>query len=207
MTYLNRMNDYRSKVGYYTIEELCDSICPENIVFDVTSVLISKNVRLGTGNILYPGVILETDESSGVTVGNHNIFRNNTRISAQNGGQVSIGDANEFGDGPVCVVCNRKDAVIRFAGHGRYDGRINIYGNCDFGTGSQLLGTINVYNCTLMEGGDFTEADPEKRAGLLKGVGTAKGLKVERGMVINGFGTFTSESAEPQLNYHKPAAK
>lgn len=203
MKWIEIMNGVREENGYYTLDEMCETICKNNIVFDVTSVLISKKVTLGSDNTIYPGVIIHADEQSDICIGNSNIFFNNTHLDAENGGQITIGNFNIFHDGGISIKCNVKNGRIKFGDHGKYDGRINIFGNCNFGSGSQLLGTINVYDCKLMKGGDFNEPDPDKRAGLLKGMGDARGLVVEMGMVINGRRYFDQDKIEPQSNYHK----
>lgn len=203
MTDYEAMNAARAESGFYTLEEMLEKVCRYNLVYDLYSTLISSGVELGIDNTFYPGIVLQADEGSLLRVGSANIFASGTHFTAENGGQILVGDHNLFDDGPVSVRSNRAGGVIRFADHGRYDGRINIFGNCDFGFGSQLIGTLNVYSCVLKPGGDFSEPDPDNRAGLLKGMGTAKGLTVEKGMVINGFGTFEQSSVEPQANYHK----
>jgi hypothetical protein len=78
----------------------------------------------------------------------------------------------------------------------------NILGACVLESGTQVLGPITVENCTLMTGGSFKEADPDRRGGVLKGFGTARNLTVRQGEVINGQGTFDASAVERQIAYH-----
>ncbi|GLC82276.1 hypothetical protein [Lacrimispora brassicae] len=196
------MNHFRERNNYYTLEELNTIICQNNTVFDLYSVLISRNVIIGSDNIIYPGVIIDSDSISTIKIGNSNTFFNNTHLDAKNEGIIEIGDFNSFNDGPMVIKSNMKNSHIIFRNQGRFDGRISIFGQCKFGTGSQILGNINVYNCTLEDGVDFSNPNVEERAGLIKGMGNAKNLQVGKGMVINGFGEFSQEGVEKQLKYH-----
>lgn len=196
------MEKFRTENNFYTLSEMCD-LCKDNIIFDFYSVLISKNVTLGKDNIIYPGVIMETDLESNITIGNHNVFFNNTHLDAKCGGEIIIGSYNNFMNGGISIRSNMPNSKITFSNSGRYDGRINIFGNCEFGEGSQIIGTINVYSCTLIGGGDYNEKDPDRRAGLIKGFGTAKNIVVDKGMVVNGFGDFSQAPLELQSNYHR----
>lgn len=196
------MDKFRADNDFYTLSEMC-ALCKDNIIFDFYSVLISKNVTLGKDNIIYPGVIMETDLESNITIGSHNVFFNNTHVEAKCCGDITIGNYNNFMNGGISIRSNMPNSKIIFSNNGRYDGRINIFGNCLFGEGSQIIGTINVYNCTLIGGGDYNEKDPDRRAGLIKGFGTAKNIVVDKGMVVNGFGDFSQADLELQSNYHK----
>jgi UDP-3-O-[3-hydroxymyristoyl] glucosamine N-acyltransferase len=200
---LKSMNMFRNANGYYSIEELINNVGVNNTIVDPFSVLISRSVSLGKGNTIYPSVILHAEDGSGLRIGDGNLFSANTRIETANGALITIGNNNIFSNGIVCVKCNIKNGTMEFGSGCRFDGRINIFGNCTFGNGSQIIGTINVYNCNLVAGGDYTEPNPDNRAGLIKGVGTARGLSVNTGMVINGFGEFDQSNVEPQSNYHK----
>ncbi len=202
MEYIGIMEKFRTENNFYTLSEMC-LLSKHNIIFDFFSVLISKNVTLGKDNIIYPGVIMETDLESNITIGSHNVFFNNTHLEAKYCGEIIIGNNNNFISGGISIRSNMPSSKITFSNNGRYDGRINIFGNCDFGEGSQIIGTINVYNCTLIGGGDYNEKNPDKRAGLIKGFGTAKNIVVDRGMVVNGFGDFSQATLELQSNYHK----
>ena len=195
---IEHMDGHRAANGYHTIEELITVIGARNTIIDPFSVLISRNVTIGRGNTISSGVAFIADSSSTMRIGDNNLFSNNTRLEAANAASIILGSNNSFGDGVVIVKCNTNNGNMIFGNNCRFDGRINTYGDCAFGDGSQILGTINVYNCTLRGGGAHTEPDPGKRAGLLKGIGTTRGLTVEAGMVLNGFGPFDQMAVEPR---------
>lgn len=196
-----KMNEFRKKNGFYTIDELCE--LTENYFVDYFSVIISRNVSLGSKNSFYPGTAIICDSTSKITIGNSNTFMNSMYIEAKNNANIKIGNNNIFDHGPVSIKCNIINGKILIEDNCRLDGKINIFGNCVFENGSQVLGTINVYNCKLRGGGSYLEPDPEKRAGLLKGIGTARNIIVNCGQVLNGFGDFREDLIESQLNYHK----
>lgn len=197
------LNSIRKANDFFSLDEIIDLIAVNNIVYDCFSLLVSKKVKIGKNNIFYPNIIISCDNDSELTIGDSNYFFSSTHFVAENGGKILIGNSNEFSDGGVCVKANMPGSSTVFGDNGRYDGRINIFGKCIFETGSQIIGNINVYNCCLKEGGDYTENNPDQRAGLLKGFGTVKEAIVNKGMVINGAGDFSKFPMELQSNYHK----
>lgn len=201
--YLTLLNDSRIKSDFFSVDEIINLIAANNIVYDCFSLLISKKVKVGKNNIFYPNVVISCDNHSELVIGDSNYFFSSTHFVAENGGKIIIGNNNQFSDGGVCVKANISGSKTIFGDNGRYDGRINIFGKCTFETGSQIIGNINVYNCWLKEGGDYTEKDPNQRAGLLKGFGTVKETVVSKGMVINGKGDFSKCPIELQSSYHK----
>lgn len=200
---MNYFDKYRIQHNYYTLNEINEYIAPNNIVFDPFSLLISKNVRIGKNNVFYSGVIIESDKNSLLEIGNNNTFLNNVILMARNGGTIKIGNNNYYDSGPISIKSNFKDSKIIFCDNGRYDGKINIYGICYFGNGAQILGNITVYNCRLESGKSFLDNNPDERAGLLKGCGTAKELFVPKGKVINGWNIFLQTQLENQSCYHQ----
>ena len=61
---------------------------------------------------------------------------------------------------------------------------------------------MSVRDVVLSGGGDFTHPDPDGRGAVLKGSGTARGLRLDRGDVINGIGDFAAFPVERQVKYH-----
>ena len=200
---IHNIDEIRKASNFYTIEELLNIIGKHNTIIDPFSTLINKNVRIGKGNIFYPNTEISLDDSSTIIIGDTNTFLSGVRIIANNSSRIIIESENLYGTGGVAVICNINNGEIIFGNRGRYEGRINIFGKCKFEDGSQILGNINVYNCNLLGGADYTDINPENRAGLIKGVGNARNLIVAKGMVINGFGEFNQNDIETQLNYHK----
>lgn len=199
---INRIDEYRKQYGFYTVDEIVNEIALENVVFDPYSLLISKNVHIGKENVFYSNIIIKSDDTSLIKIGNRNTFFNNTNFIAENGGVIEVGNENVFSGGPISIKANMNQAQIIFSDEGRYDGNINVYGNCYFGRGSQILGNINVYSCKLEAGASYKDPDPDCRAGLIKGLGTAKNLVVPQGKVINGWHEFKQEQLEDQNHYH-----
>lgn len=199
---MNQVDKYRILQNFYTVDEVINIIAKDNIVYDPYSLLISKNVKLGKKNVFYSNVIIKNDSSSVLIINDSNVFSSNVCIVAENGGEVNVGNNNFFDNGPISVKANINTSKIVFKDDGRYDGKINIYGICEFGSGSQILGNINIYNCKLKSGFSFRHPNPDERAGLIKGCGTAKDLIVPKGKVINGRNIFDQNKLENQSTYH-----
>ena len=56
--------------------------------------------------------------------------------------------------------------------------------------------------CRLGDGGSHAEPDPNRRGGVLKGAGVARGLHVPQGGVIQAFGIFDTASLRRQVEFH-----
>lgn len=195
------MDDARRSRGYLTIPELEDLVGRGNIVFDAFSVLISRGVRIGSGNVFHSGVHMATSASGTIHIGDRNTFHSQTLLECSHGA-IAIGSGNQFGEGGFTAKANRPDAAITIGDAGRYVGGASIFGVSRLGTGSQILGAITVDSCTLDAGAPFTNPDPDLRAGLLKGSGTARGITVPTGCVLAGQGAFQAASLERQTRYH-----
>ncbi len=194
---------FREKCNYLSVKEILDKYGDENILLNPESTFISSNVKMGNNNTIYPNVIIESDGTNIIEIGDNNILLPNTHLVLSNGGNLIIGNNNIFGDGIICIKSNMPSSNITIGNNARFEGIINIFGNCVLGSGCQILGNISVYNCNLQEGLCYKDKDVQKRAGLLKGFGNAKGLEVSCGYVIKGNGDFKQSDIEPQLNYHK----
>jgi hypothetical protein len=59
-----------------------------------------------------------------------------------------------------------------------------------------------VDSCRLAAGAPFSHPDPDRRAGLLKGAGSARHLSVATGEVIAGNGVFRREDVKRQTSFH-----
>lgn len=200
---MRNVAEYRKVCGFLSVQEMLEKFGADNIFLNPDSIFVSQSVNIGASNIFYPNVIIESDSSNIITIGNGNVFFSNTHLVVKNGGELSIGSNNIIGDGVVCIKSNTSSANIQIGDNVRFEGVINIFGSCNLENGCQILGNISVYNCILRGGMSFEDSDVEKRAGLLKGFGNAKGLEVGCGYVIKGNGEFSQNDIEPQLNYHK----
>lgn len=195
------MNEQRDLCGFLSIEKTALLCKQENIVLDLFSVLISKTVEIGSGNIFYPNVIIETKKAGQIIIGENNVFHSNTFLLAEQG-SISIGNNNQFGDGGLSVKANMPDSKITIESNGRYLNGAQLLGHSFLGSGSQVIGHITVQNCRLESGKSYLHDNPNERAGLLKGFGLAKNLIVASGKVIDGAGVFNQKQIKSQSFYH-----
>lgn len=200
--YIDRQRSHR---GFLTHAELIETIGADNVILDASSVLISRNIKVGRDNILYTNVVIEQREEGTISIGNGNIFYPGTYILSS-AGQIYIGNENEFGPAGVTIKANMPDALIEIGDQGRYRDGANIMGKTSLGSGSQVLGSIAVQNSLLAGGGTYAEADPDKRAAVLKGFGLAREIILEVGEVISGKGDFSEVPIERQAFYHPKTA-
>lgn len=175
-------DETRRRAGFLTAAELMKGLGRENEVLDPGSILVSRSVRMGRGNRLYPGTVIEAGDD----------------------GSIEIGDGNRFGPGGCTILAH--GAAVRIGDRGRYSGGASIEAPAELGSGSQVLGPIAARGCTLGAGGDHASADPDARGGVLKGVGRAHGMIVPQGKVIAGEGRFDQSAIQPQSFYHPPPA-
>jgi hypothetical protein len=189
-------------MGFLSVEQLLALHGVENEILDPFSTLVGTAARIGTSNVLYPGVVVECSPGSELMLGSGNRLYPGTLLLASNGGQVTIGDHNQFGDGGCRVKANRSDVVIVIGGGGRFLGGAEIVGSSYLGNGAQVIGPITAQDCTLEDGGSFGDADPDRRGGVLKGAGLARGIRLGPGDVVNATGSFTGAPIERQAAYH-----
>ncbi|TPO13746.1 hypothetical protein [Mesorhizobium sp. B1-1-5] len=204
MSLIDYLNQTRYGQDLLTIDEVIRLSDRGNTIFDPCSVLISKHAVIGASNVFFPGVYLLCEEGAELVVGDFNRFYPNTLLEAS-GGAIRVGTQNQFGEGGFTAKANRQGASISIGDYGRYINGAAVFGSTSLGSGSQLIGAVTVDSCHLQEGGDFREPDPDKRAGLLKGFGTAKNLTIPAGHVITGSGSFHLDNLVPQSFYHPKA--
>lgn len=190
----------RKALGFLTLRETLE-LGEANHILDPFSTLISRGVAMGRGNILYPGVILKASAGSRIVIGDANILYSGTLLEAA-GGDVTVGSGNQFGEGGFTAKANRPGASILVGNHGRYLNNPSVFGRTVLGDGSQILGNIAVDSCNLGAGCPFSEPDPDRRGGVLKGTGTARGLHVPAGQAIAGSGAFDEADMLPQSRFH-----
>ncbi|MDB5181394.1 MAG: hypothetical protein JWP13_157 [Candidatus Saccharibacteria bacterium] len=194
-------NDARNQKEFLDTATLEASIGVNNSVLDAHSVLISKRVVIGKGNVFYPNVVIECIGEGSLDIGDGNTFYPGTFILCSNG-TITIGNDNEFGTGGCTIKANMDAAEIHIGSGGRYSDGVSVMGKTLLDNGSQVLGAITVQSCSLEGGGNYTEPDPDKRAAVLKGSGLARGITLQQGQVINHIGNFSHASVEWQRAYH-----
>jgi hypothetical protein len=195
-----RLDAARAGQGYLTLAETFALVERRNVVLDPFSLLIGRDVVIGTGNVFYPGVTI----GGALTIGDENTFHSGSALFAHLG-CIVVGGRNQFGEGGFTARADRPGGLIEIGDHGRYLGGVSVQGAARLGSGSQILGAIAVQDFVLAAGGSFEEPDPDARGAVLKGVGRARGLTLARGEVIQGSGAFDAKDIQWQSFYHPPA--
>lgn len=173
-----------------------------NTVLDPHSVLVSRFATVGEGNTFYPGTVLQADEHSELVVGDGNVFYPGCFLLAENGGSLRLGARGTYGPGGVQIKANLAGASIRIGDDVRIANGPEVVGTTDIGAGGQVIGPIQVQSVRIDGGGGHREPDVDRRAGVLKGFGLARGLHVGTGEVVNGRGDFAAAPVERQRAYH-----
>lgn len=199
-------NETRHAQNLMSLDDLIDLANQGNTIYDPFSLLISKNIIIGTGNIFFPNVTLICSPAGNISLKNRNIFFPNAFLNAGTG-SIIIGSHNSFGEGGFTAKTEQADTQITIGNYARFQNNCTLYGPVSIGDGAQVLGPIQVMNCTLEAGGSFQEEDVDKRAGVLKGTGRARNLTVPMGHVILGNGTFNQNALEKQSAYHPKIKK
>jgi hypothetical protein len=167
-------------------------------------VLVSDSVSLGTGNRLYPGVVIECRAGATVTIGTGNVFWPGTVIVAE-AGCIVIGSGSAFGPGGCTLALDDGGGTIEVGDRCRLREGVVLLSGSSIGSGAQVLGPIQVTRCRLGAGGAHTDPGPAARGGVLKDTGRARSLVVGRGEVILGAGRFNPADLMSQLTFHPPA--
>ncbi|MEJ1160894.1 AraC family transcriptional regulator [Prosthecomicrobium sp. N25] len=201
LTLLERIDAQRRRDGLLTVAEIVDRVGATNRVYDPFSLIVSRGVTIGRGNVFHPAVSLMASADAELTIGDENIFHPLTAMSAESG-PLAVGSGNQFGEGGFTARTNRAGASIAIGDGGRYLGGAAVYGASRLGSGSQILGAVTAESVVLEAGGDFRSPDPDERAGLLKGFGPARRLTVPRGRVIAGAGGFSADRLQLQSDFH-----
>jgi carbonic anhydrase/acetyltransferase-like protein (isoleucine patch superfamily) len=190
-------------------ERLCFLSLAETIAFahrgvlipDAGSVLISADVLLEDGVVLWPNVILQSSDSGRITVGRDTSLFSGTRIVAA-GGPVTIGMGAEIGEeGGFTIEADMGEIIA--IGDGACllgGGSLNLSNR--IGRGAQILGPIRCQNCALGDGGTYRDSEPDERGGVLKGSGVARHVEVPQGHVIQAFGLFAEADMRRQSYFH-----
>lgn len=186
---------------FLTVAELA-AVCERNTVLDPYSVLVSRYATVGDNNTFYPGTVLQADSASTIVVSSGNVFFPGCFLLAENGGRLVIGSNGTFGPGGVQVKANVESSAIEIGNGVRIANGPEIVGVTHIGSGAQIIGAIQAQSVHLEPGGGHNEPDVDQRAGVLKGVGLARGLRVDVGEVINGYGNFSDAPIERQRKYH-----
>lgn len=168
------------------------------------SVLVSPDVVLGEGVVLWPHVILQRLSGGRLAIGPGTVCAPGTHIVAADG-IVALGSNVEIGEEGGFTIKAGGGATIEIGAGARLLGGGSLTLSNRIGRGGQILGPIRCQNCRLGDGGTHRDANPDMRGGVLKGSGVARDLDVPRGHVIQAFGLFEDAPLRPQSFFHPPA--
>ncbi|MBF4606868.1 hypothetical protein [Curtobacterium sp. VKM Ac-1393] len=194
--------------GFLPVADVVD-LMPEVLVLDPSSVLIGADVELERGVVLYPGTVLETRAGGSISVGAGSRLGPGAVVIVATAARVTIGSGVELGPGTVTITATGVDVGV---GDGaRLSGGCVVEGPAVLGAGSQVLGAVSVRDAVLGAGGDHGEPDPDRRAGVVKGVGRVHGARVGVGEVVVGGavvgrGTPTTSLVVERQRAHHPDA-
>lgn len=196
------INRSRGCAGFLSVEAVAALAEDDILVLDPFSILVSPGVLLAAGVTLFPGTIIQATEGGEVKVGRNTRLYPGTRIVAANA-RVTIGADTEIGDeGGFTVKAEHPGGVIEIGNSARLLGGGSLALDNHIGDGAQVLGPIRMQNCRLEAGGSHRDPDPDRRGGVLKGSGVARGLTVPVGMVIQAFGLFNEAPLRLQSFFH-----
>ncbi len=191
----------RSAAGFLSIDETI-ALGDNNTIFDPRSTLISRWVKMGIWNILYPNTTIVLWQESELSIGDNNVFHSSTYLEASNWWKLTIGSHNHF-EWWVTLKANMSTAIIDVWNNWRYINQIlQVLWKTSLWDGSQVIGAITVQNCILDAGEDFRNQDPNKRWWLLKWYWVARSLQIPLWKWLEGFGRFDPESIFLQSQNH-----
>jgi carbonic anhydrase/acetyltransferase-like protein (isoleucine patch superfamily) len=196
-------DDARRAAGFLTVAEVL-GLLPEVRVLDPSSVLIGTDVTLAAGAVLYPGTVLETRAGGSITVGSGVRLGPGCVTVVATTARVTIGCGAELGPGPVTITATGSD--VRVGDGARLSGGCLVEGPAVLGAGAQVLGAVAVRDAVLAAGGDHREADPDRRAGVVKGIGRVHGARVGVGEVVVGGGVPSAPLVVERQRAHHPEA-
>jgi carbonic anhydrase/acetyltransferase-like protein (isoleucine patch superfamily) len=191
----------RRRLGFLSLAETIALARRGVLIPDAGSVLVSANVQLEDGVVLWPNVILQASDSGRITVGRSTNLFPGTRIVAT-GGMVAIGAEAEIGEEGGFTIKTGSGEVIKIGDGVRLLGGGSLSQSNRIGRGAQILGPIRCQNCTLGNGGTYRDSEPDERGGVLKGSGVARNVEVPQGHVIQALGLFAEAPVRRQSYFH-----
>jgi hypothetical protein len=197
----SRTEAARKSLGFMTLAETAALADREVVVPDPGSVLVSPEVSLGSGVVLWPSTILQCRAGGVIEIGAGTFIYPGTRIVAQNG-RVAIGPDAEIGEEGGFTIHADAGSIIAIGNGVRLLGGGSLTGSNTVGHGAQILGPIRCRACVLGDGGTYREPDPDRRGGVLKGSGVARNIEVPRGHVIQSFDIFADAPMRRQSFFH-----
>lgn len=175
-------------------------------VLDPSSSLIAHRAELGSGTIVYSGVIVSSDQDSTVRLGERCVLYPGCVLEAGNGGLILIGDEVELGPGGVTIRAIGSGDMTTLEDQVRVNGNCELTGSCELGRGAQILGPASARSVRLGGGrGGHRWPNPDERGAVLKGAGIADRVTLAQGEVRSCRASFNEATTERQSSYHPPA--
>jgi carbonic anhydrase/acetyltransferase-like protein (isoleucine patch superfamily) len=200
-----RMSDAARRHLGFLLEAETAALAHRGIILpDPGSVLVSGQVRLEDGVVLWPNVILQAVDSGRIAIGQDTNLFPGTRIVAS-GGSVTIGAGAEVGEEGGFTIKACAGETVEIGSEARLLGGGSLTLSNRIGRGAQILGPIRCQSCSLGAGGSYREPEPDERGGVLKGSGIARHVEVPRGHVIQAFGLFADAVMRRQSYFHPKA--
>jgi hypothetical protein len=191
----------RGRLGFLGLEETMALMSRGITILDPCSTLLSADVILHDGIVLWPGTIVQSLGGSRIAIGSGTVLFPNTRIIGT-GGSVTIEEGTEIGEeGGFTIQAGSGDA-IHIGDGARLLGGGSLSRSNRIGRGAQILGPVRCQNCRLGDGGTYRDPEPDERGGVLKGSGVARDIDVPRGHVIQAFGLFADAPVRRQIEFH-----
>jgi len=195
-------DEARRTLGFLTVAQTIALEQKRVVVLDPGSILVSPEVKLGAGVVLWPNVTLQCRDGGRIAIGAKTALFSGTHVVAQTG-EVIIGGEAEIGDeGGFTIQVFARDQRIAIGSGARLLGGGSLSLSNDIGAGAQILGPIRAQNCRLGGGGTHRHPEPDERGGVLKGAGVARDIMVPTGKVIQAFGLFADAPMHPQSFFH-----
>lgn len=197
----------RSQLGFLTVSQV-DHLSDAGVrVLDPFSTLISAGVEIGEETVIYPGVVIQRDAESTLTLGSRNVLFPGTFLLAERGGSLVIGNGCELGPGLVQVKANRPESEIRMGDGVRLLNGCELTGRSVLGDGCQIIGPVLAQSVRLGGGrGGHAWPSPDERGALLKGAGLARDIVLERGEVASCQSSFADTEVVRQTSFHPATA-
>lgn len=175
-------------------------------VLDPNSTLIARSAIVGSSTVIYPGVIISSDDLSLIRIGERCTLYPGCVLEGRERGQILIGDDVELGPGGATVRVAGSAEVIVLEDLVRASGNCELTGACELGRGAQILGPISARSVRLGGGlGGHRWPNPDERGAVLKGAGIADRITLAQGEVRSSRASFNDAVTERQSSYHTPA--
>ena len=194
----------RRRLGFLSLAETTALAHRGVLMPEPTAVLVSADVQLHDGVVLWPNVILQILGRGRIVVGNGANLFPGTRIVAS-GGTVTIGADTELGEEGGFTIKAGSGEIVEIGDGARLLGGGSLTRSNRIGRGAQILGPIRCQNCILGGGGTYRDSEPDERGGVLKGSGVARNIDVPQGHVIQAFGLFAEAVMRRQSYFHPKA--